>query len=188
MYRKIAVAAVGAACLIALAGCGSTATPAASAKSEAPAASAPTENKAPAAAPAKAPAPQAHKPGEAIDLTGVKFTVNGVRFSATQGDKKAKDGTTYMIVDLTVENGRKDAFQSRGMVQFQVSTAEGFAFDRTTLPGLKGNLDAEIAPGSKLNGELAFTVPKDSKQLKISYTPDVLKPDQVGVVALGDAQ
>lgn len=137
---------------------------------------------------AQSEAAKASKIGEAVPVGNVKLTVNSVRYTPGEGDDAAAEGYTYLVVDTTVENTGKEAFTSRATVQFQVMSSEGFAFDKTSIPGLNGNIDGEVAPGAKVTGEIAFQVPKDAKGLQLFYVPDVLKQAEKAAVAIGDVQ
>jgi hypothetical protein len=187
MNRKL-TALVIAACLLALVGC-SSAAPKTEATAAAPAPAQTDKKDQPAAAaPAAAPAVNAKKPGETVTLGDVKFTVNAVRFAPQIGEKKAKDGYTYFVVEATVENNGKAVFHSNATVQTLAVSADKVSYDKTAVAGLKGQFDGDVAPGAKATGEMAFLVPKTAKGLTFSYTPDLLKQDQKAVYAAGDAQ
>ena len=184
MNRKLTAIILAAAALIALAGCGGAknVTPAAPA---APATAPATETKAPAPAPAAVPA-NAIKVG-ATGGTNVKLTVNSVRFTTENGDKKAKEGYTYAIVEATVENAGKAAYHSSALVNFAAKTADGVSYDRASYTGLK-SLDGDVAPGAKLTGEVAFLVPLNAKSLLVEFAPDLLDSKSYVVVNLGDVK
>lgn len=187
MYRKAIALALTSLCLIALTGCGSSSTPAATTPA---ATSAPADKPADAAATTTptAPATPGSKVGETITVGGVKFTVNSVNFTPTVGEKKAKDGYTYLVVNATVENTRQGAFHSNSTVQTQATDTAKFAYDKTALAGLKAGFDADVAPGAKATGEFAFTVPVTAKGIQLNYIPDLLKQTERAVINLGDAK
>jgi hypothetical protein len=183
MRRSMILSALVAASLVALVGCGGAkenVTPAAPA-------AAPATDKAPAPAPA-APEVKANKIGETVTLNGVKFTVNSVRVTPNNGDKKANDGYTYMIAEATVENTGTVAFQSNSLVQYSLKISTGMLFDRFAHKDLKAPLDGPVAPGAKLTGEIAFMVPVDAQNAVVSFMPDLLKMDNVARVNLGNAK
>lgn len=177
MNRKHMFTALAIAALVALTGCGSTETPT---KTPAGAPAAP-------AAETKAPETKAYKIGETADQNGVKLTVNSVRFSAGTEEKKPAAGATFLIVEATVENTGKAPFQSNTLVQYSVSTSAGVVIDRTSYPGLK-ELNGEVAPGTKVTGEVAFQVPADAKELRLEFVADLLKRENAAIVLLGDVK
>ncbi|HLN62063.1 MAG TPA: DUF4352 domain-containing protein, partial [Symbiobacteriaceae bacterium] len=119
--------------------------------------------------------------------TNVKLTVNSVKFTVDNGDKKAKEGYTYAIVEATVENTGKAAYHSSALVNFAAKSADGVSYDRASYTGLKP-LDGDIAPGAKLTGEVAFLVPQTAKGLLVEFAPDLLDTKSYVVVNLGDVK
>lgn len=187
MRRTFVAWAVALACLLALTGCGSSSAetkPAA----PAPAPAAATETKAPEkAAPAEKKLPDAkNKVGDTVALAGVKLTVNSVRLTDKNGDNAAPEGYIFLIVNATVENTSKAVFRSNPLVQAIARAGNGVSFDTSAHSDLKGSLNGEVAPGAKITGEIAFRVPKATKGIRLEYTPDLLKTDDMASVALGD--
>jgi hypothetical protein len=177
MNQKHLLTALAMSALVALTGCG-TAEPPTKTPAGAPAAP---------AAETKAPEVKAHAVGETTDQNGVKLTVNAVRFTPGEGDNKADEGYTYAIVEATVENAGQAPFQSNTLVQYAVRTEQGVSIDRTGYPDLK-ELNGEIAPGTKVTGEIAFQVPADAKGLTLNFVADLLKRENAVNILLGEVK
>jgi len=184
MYRKLVAIALTSLSLVALAGCGSSSA----SKSDTPDATpAPAENKEKPAADSTTATPGS-KVGETVTVGGVKFTVNSAKFVPAVGEKKAKDGYTFLIIEATVENTKQEIFHSNSTVQTQVVSADKFLFDKSAIAGLKAGFDADLQPGAKATGEFGFMVPVSAKGLRLIYTPDLLKMEQKAVIDIGDAK
>lgn len=127
--------------------------------------------------------------GQRIESAGVALTVNGVSKAKNGGPlMPAKDGKTYLVVDVTVENANRDKAPYNPLY-FKVKDADGFEYTATLLgASMDRSLQSgELASGEKARGTVAFEVPAGAKGFVSSYQPLVIFGGyEVLRVALGD--
>ncbi len=57
------------------------------------------------------------------------------------------------------------------MLMFTLIDGENISYDVAIVPDLRGTVDGEIAPKRSLQGEVAFEIPQDAKDLKLEIDP-----------------
>lgn len=117
--------------------------------------------------------------GDNIQIGDVIVTVNSTRTSEGGDFLKPDEGNIYYIIDLTIENKGKEAYASSTMMQMSIADGEGYQYDITIGPETKGSVDGEVGVGRKIRGEVAFEIPKDSKNLEFVYDYEVFGTGQV---------
>lgn len=114
------------------------------------------------------------KIGQRVESSGVALTVNGVQKTDAIGSfLKAKDGQTFLVADVTIENTSRDKSPYNPMY-FKVKDADGFEYTAGLGADDKTLKSGELASGEKARGTVAFEVPKDGKGLTVSYQPIVI--------------
>lgn len=107
--------------------------------------------------------------GEALDYHGMIVKVNGIRDSNGDDYLKPEAGNTLKVLDITVEN-RSDAQQVVSSANsFDLTDENDKSYMEAITADIKQSLDGTLAPGEKLQGEIAYEVGKDVKGLKLSY-------------------
>ena len=107
--------------------------------------------------------------GEALNYHGMIVKVNGIRDSNGDDYLKPKAGNTLKVLDITVEN-RSDAEQVVSSANsFDLTDESDKSYMEAITSDIKQSLDGTLAPGQKLQGEIAYEVGKDAKGLKLSY-------------------
>ncbi|MER3459985.1 MAG: hypothetical protein C4303_01985 [candidate division GAL15 bacterium] len=69
-------------------------------------------------------------------------------------------GKRWIVVDATLENLSDKPTAISSLVMFALTDADGRRYNVTLGPELRGQLGGELAPGSKMRGEVAFEVPR----------------------------
>lgn len=158
MARK-AVAAAVAFLLLLLAGCGGTVTP----EKVQPGQQAPATK-----------APEKFKVGDAIKMGSLVFTVHGHREVKPQEFLKPGEGKRWVAVEVEVSNQGDKPQAISSLLMFKLADSQGYQYTVSIVPGLKGQLDGEVAPGRKMRGEVGFEIPKEAKGLELLIEPNVL--------------
>lgn len=114
--------------------------------------------------------------GETVSLRKYKFTVNGVRDAVGDSVSKPKAGQKYLLINATVENQGQKQEPISSIFLFALADNTNKEYERVITTETKGSLDNNLAPGKKLQGEIAFEVPKDAKNLLLILRGDLVEP------------
>ena len=136
----------------------------------APAAAQPT-----AAAPTAGQAATVGKIGQTMTLKGYQITVNGIEKKDNFGTSdftKAKDGNTFIAVDLTVASTQDKGVNPNGL---SATLKDGNGYKYSIKPtGYKEPLfpgQNDLPAGDKVRGWVTYEVPKNATGLVLEYTP-----------------
>ncbi len=135
------------------------------------------------------------KVGESLTNGKLRITLNSAEFMGTIPAEnefltaEAKEGKTFVVVDVTVENIDKEANAVSSIASFEVKDGEGFAYnmDFGAYTALDQKIDGRIQPGDKLRGKLGFAVPKTAKGLQLIFNFGLVDAAQAKF-NLGDAR
>jgi hypothetical protein len=122
--------------------------------------------------------------GETVSLGQYKFTVNGVRNAVGDSISQPKPGKKYLIINATVENQGQKQSSISSIVLFTLTDNANQKYQRVITTETKGNLDHNLDPGKKLQGEIAFEVPQDAKNLLLILRGDLVEPNLQAKVKL----
>jgi Domain of unknown function (DUF4352) len=122
--------------------------------------------------------------GKMISLGKYKFTVNGVRNAVGDSISKPKPGKKYLIINATIENQGKKQEPLSSIFLFALTDSTNQKYKRVITTEAKGNLDSNLDPGKKLQGEIAFEVPQDAKNLLLVLRGDLTEPQLQATVKL----
>lgn len=111
--------------------------------------------------------------GDTIKAGKGEFTVNGIREYYGSEFLKPKDGKMYYVVDISVENISQDSLNLSSIMMFKLFDSESYSHDVSIVTDLKGSLDAQVSPGNKIRGEIAFEIDKNSSGLKLQIKPSL---------------
>jgi len=125
------------------------------------------------------PKEEVYNIGDSIKIGDVVLTVNSVKEDSGSEYIKPSDGNVYYIIDMTIENKGEKAYNSSTLMQMSLVDSDGYKYDITIGPKLKGSLDGEIGAGRKLRGEVAFEIPKDATGLEFVYDYKLLSNGQI---------
>ncbi len=115
--------------------------------------------------------------GETLSNDQLKITLNSVDFmEATPNEnefliQKAKEGKTFAVVDVTVENVDDEATSISSVIQFKAKDADGYNYEMDLMAtiSLDQQVDGKLQPGEKVRGKVAFEVPKTAKGLQLVF-------------------
>lgn len=122
--------------------------------------------------------------GETISLGKYKFTVNSVRDAVGDSISQPKQGKKYLIINATIENQGQQPSPISSIVLFTLTDSANQKYKRVITTETKGNLDNNLDPGKKLQGEIAFEVPQDVKNLLLIVRGDLVEPNLQAKVKL----
>lgn len=142
--------------------------------------------------PVETTAISAHNIGESANDSNTKITLNGVRYDKIINTIKVEPGNRYVIINITVENIGKDTDITYIWPQFVLISSgvrEGMPSDIDDMASTELDMSfngEEIKPGEKRQGELAFQIPEDTKDLKLrfEYSPDSSKGGELEMFKL----
>lgn len=141
----------------------------------------PAQPQEPAAAPAQT---QTYKVGDIVQIGDVALTVNGVSEPAATDFAKPKDGSKFIVVDLTIENKSAKAAQISTMLQMKLKDDTGQQYDINLMTQAASggkSPDGEIAPGEKIRGQIGFEIPTGAKGLVFVFDADIFGSGKVFV-------
>lgn len=122
--------------------------------------------------------------GETVSLGKYKFTVNGVRDAVGDSISKPKPGKKYLIINATIENQSLKQEPLSSIFLFALTDTADKKYKRVITTEAKGNLDSNLDPAKKLQGEIAFEVPQDAKNLVLILRGDLIEPNLQAKVKL----
>lgn len=115
------------------------------------------------------------KVGETASLKDVLVTLNGVTESEGSQFNSPKDGNVFALCEFTIENESDRDIAISSVISFE-AYCDDFTINQSIAglleKGDKNQLDGSVAAGKKMNGVIAYEVPKDWKELEINFTPD----------------
>ncbi len=116
--------------------------------------------------------------GEAFKMGNLQYTINSIRTSDGDTDriKPPRDGRTFLLVGLTVENQGSSDAEIRSMIGFNLKDQEGRRqdFSMGAFLSVKDAIDGTIPAGGKMTGELGYEVMKGAQTYKLAIIPDPL--------------
>ena len=113
--------------------------------------------------------------GETASLKDVLVTMNGVTEAEGGQFNTPTEGNVFVLCEFTIENESANDITVSSMLSFE-AYADDFSINQS-IKGLlekgdKNQLDGSVAAGKKMNGVIAYEVPKDWKELEINFTPN----------------
>ena len=153
--------------MITMLGCGST-TPAATTPTEPP----PAQKEAP--APDPTPGNTNLAIGDTFNLGDLRYKVNSVRISEGGSNQfmQPEEGNVFLLIDMTVENQGSEEATVSSMMSFKLVDKDGRSqdFSISALAEAEGKMDATLAPGRKVTGELGYEVVKGPQTFELEIT------------------
>ncbi len=111
-----------------------------------------------------------YKVGDQIQSGDYVVSVNAVRKSSGSGFVKPKEGSAYVIPNVTIQNNSKDKTTISSLLQMYVKDDEGNKYDPALTSDATGKVDGELLAGEKVKGDVGFEIPTTAKGLKFYYT------------------
>lgn len=110
----------------------------------------------------------------ADDKINLKFTVNGRRFHPGRGVIKPNKGNKWILVKMTIANQGKEP-KKFSVISFALMDSQNKSYDVALLAGSLPDVESptgEINPGEKRQGEIAFEIPDNVRELKLLFKPN----------------
>lgn len=120
--------------------------------------------------------------GNSANDGATKITLNGVSYAKEINNTKVEKGNQFVIINVTVENIGKDKDISYAWPQFTLISSgarEGMPndIDESASVQLTKPFNGEdMRPGDKRQGELAFQIPEDAKDLRLRFEYSSISP------------
>lgn len=109
-------------------------------------------------------------PGETGTLDNVKLTVTSAEYKTALGEyETAEAGKTYVVADVTIENG-SDRTQAYNPYDFRVQTTGGQVLD-PTITGTPTLNSGDLVAGGKVTGKIIFEVPVEEGHQYLIWKP-----------------
>ena len=120
--------------------------------------------------------------GTQMNIDDVNYTVNSFRTSTGDGFMKPADGFVFYIVDAEITNNSSETVPISSLMMFKLYDGQGYEQDTALMADVKGSMDGDVLPGSKLRGEIAYEVPVYAKNLELwVQIPTVLDTEMYAV-------
>ena len=112
--------------------------------------------------------------GDTFNLGDLQYKINSVRISEGDSNQfmQPEEGNVFLLIDMTVENqGSEEAIVS-SMLLFKLVDKDGRSqdFSISALAEAEGKMDATLAPGRKVTGELGYEVAKGPQAFELEIT------------------
>lgn len=115
--------------------------------------------------------------GETVELNDVQVTLSSAVTSEGGEYTKPDDGNEFLILEFDIANNSDSDIGISSMMNFE-AYCDDYSINQDLLglqaPEAEGmnQLDGSVAAGKKMNGVIAYQVPKDYKKFEVSVTPD----------------
>lgn len=123
--------------------------------------------------------------GEKVDLKDVVVTLKSVTENYGSNFMTPEDGKVFLICEFDIENNTASDLSVSSILSFN-AYVDDYATS-LSLGGMiaagKDQLDGSIAAGKKMNGVIAYEVPKNWAELEVRFTPDIWSGNDVVFVA-----
>lgn len=119
--------------------------------------------------------PNSYAVGETFKIGNLQYKINCVRTSDGAANKSMspKQGNTFLLIDLTIENQGVTDTEVRSMVGFKLRDTDGRspAFSMGAAMVVKDAMDGTISAGGEIKGELGYEVLKGAQTFQLVITP-----------------
>lgn len=116
--------------------------------------------------------------GETFKMGNLQYKINSVRTLDGEGIevKLPREGNTFLLVDVTIENLGSIDVEVRSMIGFKLRDQAGKRQTSSigAILAVKDTLDGTIRAGEKMTGELGYEVLKGAQTFKLTVIRDPL--------------
>lgn len=113
--------------------------------------------------------------GDTFKIGDLQYKINRVRTSDGDANKgiSPRQGNTFLLVDLTIENQGSIDAEVRSMVGFKLKDKDGRsqAFSMGAALAVKDAMDGTISDGGEMTGELGYEVLRGAQTFDLVITP-----------------
>jgi len=127
--------------------------------------------------------------GDTVKMGDLAITLNSVRWDEGTEMIQPIEGEKWLVFDVTLENAGDEPEMISSMLMFALYDKEGYKKGYQLMANTKGSLDAELGPGRKLRGEIAFVVEEGEDAWDFIFEPNILGFGQaIYSIGLGEVQ
>lgn len=115
--------------------------------------------------------------GETIEISGLAIQVLGVDYPPGKGIVQPKEGSTFVAVDVQIDNKGDTVREITSAAQMYLKDATGqqYTFHLGAQSVLEGGLpDDELQPGERVRGQIGFLVPLEAGGLIYVFDADLI--------------
>jgi hypothetical protein len=119
-----------------------------------------------------------HSVGELVSIqdkrSSLEFTVNGIREHKGKGVLAPNDGNKWIVVKTTTTNKSQEP-KTISLGSFALIDSKNNYYDVALLAGALEDVHSptgQLKPGDTQQGEVAFELPRDAKELKLLFKPN----------------
>lgn len=123
--------------------------------------------------------------GEKVALKDIAVTLKSVTESSGANFMEPEEGKVFVICEFDIENNSASELAISSMLSFNAYVddyAASFSLGGMIAAG-KTQLDGSVAAGKKMNGVVAYEVPKNWKELEVRFNPDIWTGKDIVFVA-----
>jgi hypothetical protein len=111
---------------------------------------------------------QVVKVGDSWDMT-----VNSLKTNQGQGFDTPKNGTVYLLIDVTLKNISTSEQAVSSLAMFSLRDIIGQEYTET-ITTFTHPLDGKVEAGAPIRGTFAYEVPPSQRQFTFAFTPDLV--------------
>lgn len=125
--------------------------------------------------------------GETVELNDVQVTLSDAIESEGGEYTRPDDGNEFLLLEFDIVNNSDSDINISSVMNFE-AYCDDYSINQDLLglqaPEAEGmnQLDGSVAAGKKMNGIIAYQVPKDYKTFEINVTPDFWSANDIKFV------
>lgn len=120
--------------------------------------------------------PEFYSPGEVATSNGVSIELVSVTENNGSTYNTPADGNVFLLCEFEIDNQSSKDIAISSIVSFE-AYCDDYSINQSIAglleAGNKNQLDGSVASGKKMNGVIAYEVPKDWKELELTVDPTV---------------
>lgn len=120
--------------------------------------------------------PEFYSPGEVATSNGVNIELVSVTENNGSTYNTPADGNVFLLCEFEIDNQSSKDIAISSIASFE-AYCDDYSINQSIAgqleAGNKSQLDGSVASGKKMNGVIAYEVPKDWKELELTVDPTV---------------
>lgn len=120
--------------------------------------------------------PEFYSPGEVATSNGVNIELVSVTENNGSTYNTPADGNVFLLCEFEIDNQSSKDIAISSIASFE-AYCDDYSINQSIAgqleAGNKNQLDGSVASGKKMNGVIAYEVPKDWKELELTVDPTV---------------
>lgn len=111
--------------------------------------------------------------GMSVTTDGVIINVLGHRTDLGQAPLVPAAGHVFQVVTIELTNHRSESVQIIPLLHFRLKDEDGRVYDVQSIANLPTQAAGPLLPGDRLQEDIAFEIPNDTRQLTLYYEPGI---------------